>query len=81
MVAFQEVLKYGRKSGAELGDYDVVQYARAFGANGIRVSSMDAFADALRQSLTESGVTIIDVPVDYSRNNELFAQLHDGVLE
>jgi acetolactate synthase-1/2/3 large subunit len=31
--------------------------------------------------VTESGVTIIDVPVDYSRNTELFAQLHDGVVE
>jgi acetolactate synthase-1/2/3 large subunit len=81
MVAFQEVLKYGRMSGVELGDYDIVQYAGAFGAKGIRVSSMDEFADALKQSLTESGVTIIDVLVDYSRNTELFAQLHDGVVE
>jgi len=81
MVAFQEVLKYGRTSGVELGDYDVVQYAGAFGANGIRISSMDAFADALRHSLTQPGVTIIDVPVDYSRNTDLFAQLHDGVFQ
>jgi acetolactate synthase I/II/III large subunit len=81
MVAFQEMLKYGRTSGVELGDYDVVQYAGAFGANGIRISSMNAFADALRRSLTQPGVTIIDVPVDYSRNTELFAQLHDGVFE
>jgi acetolactate synthase-1/2/3 large subunit len=81
MVAFQEVLKYGRTSGVEPGDYDVVQYAAAFGGNGIRISSMDTFADALKQSLTEPGVTIIDVPVDYSRNTELFAQLHDGVFE
>jgi acetolactate synthase-1/2/3 large subunit len=42
---------------------------------------MDAFADTLKQSLTQPGITIIDVPVDYSRNTELFAQLHDGVFE
>jgi acetolactate synthase I/II/III large subunit len=42
---------------------------------------MDAFADALRHSLTQPGVTIIDVPVDYSRNTDLFAQLHDGVFQ
>jgi acetolactate synthase-1/2/3 large subunit len=81
MVAFQEVLKYGRTSGVELGDYDIVQYAGAFGAKGIRVSSMGEFEVALKQSLAEPGVTIIDVPVDYSRNTELFAQLHDGVVE
>lgn len=81
MVAFQEQLKFGRTSGIELGDYDVVQYAGAFGAKGIRLTSMDEFDSALKRSLTESGVTIIDVPVDYSRNTELFAHLHDGVFD
>lgn len=81
MVAFQEVLKYGRTSGVALGDYDTVHYARAFGAKGIRVGSMDEFQDALQRSLTESGVTLIDVPVDYSHNTELFAHLHDGVVD
>ena len=81
MVAFQEVLKYGRTSGVALGDYDVAQYAGAFGAKGIRVTTMDEFDQVFKQSLTETGVTIIDVPVDYTRNTELFAQLHEGVLE
>jgi acetolactate synthase-1/2/3 large subunit len=80
MVAFQEKLKYGRSSGVQLGDYDVVRYAEAFGANGIRVSSLDEFADAFKQSLSDPGVTIIDVPVDYTHNAELFAQLHEGAL-
>jgi acetolactate synthase-1/2/3 large subunit len=34
-----------------------------------------------KQSLSDSGITIIDVPVDYTRNTELLAQLHDGVFE
>ena len=61
MVAFQEQLKYGRTSGVQLGDYDIAHYAAAFGAKGIRVSGMTEFEDAFKQSLTESGVTIIDV--------------------
>ena len=81
MVAFQEQLKYGRTSGVQLGDYDIAHYAAAFGAKGIRVSDMTEFEKAFRRSLTEPGVTIIDVLVDYSRNTELFAELHDGVLE
>jgi acetolactate synthase I/II/III large subunit len=81
MVAFQEELKYGRTSGVQLGDYDIVHYAAAFGAKGIRVSSLAEFEDAFTRSLAGSGVTIIDVPVDYSRNTELFAELHHGVLE
>jgi acetolactate synthase I/II/III large subunit len=81
MVAFQQVAKYGRSSGVQLGDYDITQYAAAFGAKGIRVNSMDEFEHALKQTLSDTGITIIDVPVDYSRNSELFAQLHDGVLD
>jgi acetolactate synthase I/II/III large subunit len=81
MVAFQEELKYGRTSGVQLGDYDIVHYAAAFGAKGIRVSSLTEFEDAFTRSLAESGVTIIDVLVDYSRNTELFAELHDDVVE
>jgi acetolactate synthase I/II/III large subunit len=81
MVAFQEELKYGRTSGVQLGDYDIVHYAAAFGATGVRVSSLSEFEDAFTRSLAEPGVTIIDVLVDYSRNTELFAELHDGVLE
>jgi acetolactate synthase I/II/III large subunit len=81
MVAFQEQLKYGRTSGVQLGDYDIAHYAAAFGAKGVRVSSLTEFEDAFTRSLAEPGVTIIDVLVDYSRNTELFAELHDGVLE
>lgn len=81
MVAFQEQLKYGRTSGVQLGDYDIVHFAAAFGAKGIRVSGLTEFEDAFEQSLNEPGVTIIDVHVDYTRNTELFAELHDDVVE
>jgi acetolactate synthase I/II/III large subunit len=81
MVAFQEQLKYGRTSGVQLGDYDIVHYAAAFGAKGIRVSGLTEFESAFKQSLNEPGVTIIDVHVDYTHNTELFAELHDDVVE
>jgi acetolactate synthase-1/2/3 large subunit len=81
MVAFQEQLKYGRTSGVQLGDYDIVHYAAAFGAKGIRVSGLTEFEGAFKQSLNEPGVTIIDVHVYYTRNTELFAELHDDVVE
>ena len=81
MVAFQEQLKYGRTSGVQLGDYDIVHYAATFGAKGIRVSGLTVFESAFKQSLNEPGVTIIDVHVDYTRNTELFAELHDDVVE
>jgi acetolactate synthase I/II/III large subunit len=81
MVGFQEVLKYGRKSGVELGDYDIVSYAAAFGARGYRVKTLDEFSATLRQALAEGGPSLIDVPVDYSRNTDLAAHLHDDSFE
>lgn len=81
MVGFQEVLKYERKSGVELADYDIVSYAAAFGARGYRVKTLDEFGDTLRQALAEDGPSLIDVPVDYSRNTDLAGHLHDDPFE
>ena len=81
MVGFQEVLKYRRKSGVQLADYDIVSYAAAFGARGYRVKTLDEFSATLRQALAEDGPSLIDVPVDYSRNTDLAGQLHDDPFE
>ncbi|MBX9979153.1 MAG: acetolactate synthase AlsS, partial [Mycobacterium gordonae] len=81
MVGFQEELKYGRKSGVLLGDYDTISYAKAFGAHGYRVNTLDEFSSVLRQALAEPGPSLIDVPVDYSQNVDLAAQLHDDSFE
>jgi acetolactate synthase-1/2/3 large subunit len=81
MVGFQEVLKYGRKSGVQLGDYDIVSYAKAFGARGYRVETLAEFTTVLKQSLSEDGPSLIDVPVDYTHNTDLGTHLHEGAFE
>jgi acetolactate synthase-1/2/3 large subunit len=81
MVGFQEVLKYGRKSGVQLGDYNIVSYAAAFGARGYRVKTLDEFGAILLQALAEDGPSLIDVPVDYSCNVDLAAHLHEDTFE
>ncbi|MDO9395555.1 MAG: acetolactate synthase AlsS [Herbiconiux sp.] len=81
MVAFQEQLKYGRTSGIQLGDYDIVGFAEAFGAKGRRVTGYEEFEEALRTSLAEEGVSIIDIAVDYSRNADIAAHLDEGSFE
>jgi len=81
MVGFQQLMKFGRKSGVQLGQYDTVRYAEAFGAHGYRVSTEDEFLAALDKALSEDGPSIIDVPVDYSHSTDIGAQLHEGVFE
>jgi acetolactate synthase-1/2/3 large subunit len=81
MVKFEAVMKYGRANGVELGDYDIASYAAAFGATGVQVRSLDEFRTELRESFDREGVTVIDVPVDYSRAADLSAVLHDDAFE
>jgi acetolactate synthase I/II/III large subunit len=81
MVGFQQLLKFGRKSGVPLGEYDITHYAAAFGAHGYRVNSPGEFVATLQKALSEDGPSIIDVPVDYSHSVDIGAQLHEGVLE
>lgn len=81
MVGFQEALKYGRTSGVQLGDYDIVSYAAAFGARGHRVKTLEEFGATVRRALADPGVSLIDVPVDYSHNHELAAELHEDPFE
>jgi len=80
MVAFQEVMKYGRTSGIQLGSYDTVSYAAAFAAHGHRANSMAEFVSTLETALAEPGVSIIDAPVDYSHNSDLGQLLHDDAF-
>ncbi|WP_104169846.1 acetolactate synthase AlsS [Cryobacterium sp. M23] len=82
MVAFQQMGKYGRTSGVQLGDYDAVAYAESFGAHGHRVTHLDDFAGILAQALAEPGPSIIDVHVDYRNNrDDLMADLESDVLQ
>ena len=54
--------------GLDYGNPDFVKYAEAYGARGHRVTSADDFENALRSAIAGTGVTLIEVPIDYSEN-------------
>ncbi|SFG53257.1 acetolactate synthase AlsS [Sporolactobacillus nakayamae] len=69
MVAFQQQMKYKRTSGINFGKIDIVKYAEAFGAKGLRVNKPEELESVLKEGLAyNDGPVIIDVPVDYSDN-------------
>jgi acetolactate synthase I/II/III large subunit len=72
MVLQQEIIKYGRGSGVQLGSYDPVKYAEAFGATGTMIRGADEIAPTLAKAMDASGPVVIGVPVDYRDNPELF---------
>ena len=80
MVRFQEMSKYGRASGVDFGPVDVVRFAEAFGARGLRIERPDEIAPTLRTALEMQGPVLVGVPVDYRDNVRLMEIVHPGVL-
>jgi acetolactate synthase-1/2/3 large subunit len=80
MVAAQEALKYGRKSGIDFGPVDLVKYAEAFGATGRMIRTPDEIAPVLKEALDHSGPIIVGVPVDYSDNHKLFEMVKEDSI-
>lgn len=71
MVEFQEKMKYQRASGVDFGPVDFVKYAEAFGAKGIRATSIEELEKALEEGFATEGPVIIDIPIDYRDNKKL----------
>jgi acetolactate synthase I/II/III large subunit len=80
MVRFQEVAKYGRASGVDFGPVDVVRFAEAFGAKGLRIGRPDEIGPTLRKALEMHGPVLVAVPVDYRDNHRLMDIVHPSVL-
>jgi acetolactate synthase I/II/III large subunit len=80
MVRFQEVAKYGRASGVEFGPVDVVSFAEAFGAKGLRIERPEEIAPTLKKALAMAGPVLIGVPVDYRDNLRLLEMVHSDVF-
>jgi acetolactate synthase-1/2/3 large subunit len=72
--------KYGRASGVDFGPVDVVRFAEAFGAKGLRIEGPDQIAPTLKRALTLEGPVVVGVPVDYRDNHRLMQVIHQEVL-
>ncbi|MGA3323052.1 MAG: acetolactate synthase AlsS [Terriglobia bacterium] len=80
MVRFQAVAKFGRASGVDFGPVDVVRYAEAFGAKGLRIETPDDIAPTLKKAMAMQGPVVVGIPVDYRDNHRLRESLHPNVL-
>jgi acetolactate synthase-1/2/3 large subunit len=75
MVAIQEEAKYGRESGVDLGGVDFVKFAEAFDAKGWKVGRAGDLETVMKTALAHTGVAVVEVPIDYSRNADLMAHV------
>jgi acetolactate synthase-1/2/3 large subunit len=81
MVGIQEMAKYGRLSGVKLGPVDVVGFAEAFGAKGLKIERPEDISSTLKKALAMQGPVIIGIPVDYSDNHRLMETVHLEALD
>jgi acetolactate synthase-1/2/3 large subunit len=71
LIKYKHRKAYGRDYGCDFGNPDFVEFADSFGAKGYRVSSAQELKEVLAESLRDDELAVIDVPVDYSENNNL----------
>lgn len=60
--------------GLDYGNPDFVKYAESYGARGIRINSTEEFLPVLKEALDSKGVTLIELPVDYSENERVLLE-------
>lgn len=77
MVKEQELMKYKRGSGVDLGEIDIPKFALAFGADGYQTNNPEDIVELYNKSLSSDKPTLINVSMDYSDNMELFLQVQD----
>jgi acetolactate synthase-1/2/3 large subunit len=65
--------------GLDFNNPDFVQYAASYGASGHRAETVEGLLPLITQCLESEGVHVIDVPMDYSRNQELLNQCVSGI--
>src|SRR5690606_33275847 len=52
----------GREVGTELSNPDFVAFAESFGCDAVRASTPSELEGAVREALTNSGPTVVEVP-------------------
>ncbi len=72
MVLEQERMKYHHESGVHFGKVNIPDFAKAFGALGLELKHPDDFKVIYQEAMNTHRPVLIDVPIDYSDNPELF---------
>jgi len=70
MVGIREMAKYWRLSGLRLGTTDIVRFAQAFGAKGLRIESPDGISPTLKKALAMLASVRVGVPLKVSSRSE-----------
>ena len=80
MVKEQQIMKYNRTSGVNLGAINIPKFAESFGAKGYAISDPNDIVTTLKKAQEVQLPTLIDVAIDYSDNPMMFLDAHNPDL-
>lgn len=63
-IATQQLKRFGRTSGVDIGAVDLASYARSLGAAGFTVSEVAQLRPALKDAITATSPAVVDVVTD-----------------
>ncbi|MBM4056083.1 MAG: acetolactate synthase large subunit [Planctomycetes bacterium] len=69
----QKNMKF-REFALDYGNPDFVKYAESYGAKGFKINKGDNLSDILNRAFSLNKVAVIECPVDYSVNYDVFSQ-------
>jgi len=81
LIEWKQQRRFGRSAYIDFKNPNFVDYAKSFGAEGVRIESADQLLPTLQKALQNNTVTVIDCPVDYSENDRLTALLGNVLSE
>jgi acetolactate synthase-1/2/3 large subunit len=70
MIKWKQAHMHFENYGLDYGNPDFVAYAQSYGAKGWRIGATSELLPLVEACLAEPAVHLIDVPVDYSLNDE-----------
>ncbi len=80
VVEWHQQRRFGRTMGTRFRNPDLLLFAQALGATGFRVkegAGADSHRQILEKALQTPGVTLVEVPIDYSENPKLGLRLSE----
>lgn len=78
MIRWKQAVDSFPDYGMTFGNPDFVAYAKAYGAEGHRVGSVDELKTTLEAAFAQGGVHLVAVPVDYSENTRVLVDELSG---
>jgi acetolactate synthase I/II/III large subunit len=71
LIKWKSMSKFGSCKGLDFSNPNFVTLAESFGALGFSVTCSEGMEQVLADALSKKGPVIVDVPIDYSRNESL----------